>query len=95
MAQRCEVCERFRPNGDLQPGRELLSVSFGERCVLLCRAHAGIAKNSGIASLSELRELFAESRGKRSFVSRRSRAANTSASAKPRGVGRRASDAAT
>ncbi len=95
MAQRCEVCERFRPSGDLQPGRELLSVSFGERSVLLCRAHAGIAKNSGVASLSALRELFAESGGKRSFVSRRARAANAGASAKPRGLGRRASDAAT
>lgn len=95
MAQRCEVCERFRPSGDLQPGRELLSVPFGERAVLLCRAHAGIAKNSGVTSLSELRELFAESQGKRSFVSRRARAANTGASVKRRMPGRRASDAAT
>jgi hypothetical protein len=86
MAQRCEVCERFRPNGDLQPGRELLNVSFGERNVLLCRAHAGIAKNSGAESIAALRMLFAESEGKRSYLARR---------ANERGPGRRASDAAT
>jgi hypothetical protein len=93
MAQRCEVCERFRPSGDLQPGRELLSVSFGERSVLLCRAHAGIAKNSGASSLDELRELFAESAGKRSYVTRRARVAISSG--KTRSPGRRATDAAT
>ena len=90
MAQRCEVCERFRPSGDLQPGRELVSVSFGERSVLLCRAHAGIAKNSGAESIAALRMLFAESEGKRSYVARR---AGTGPS--ERSPGRRATDAAT
>jgi hypothetical protein len=90
MAQRCEVCERFRPSGDLQPGRELSSVAFGERSVLLCKAHAGIAKNSGVTTIEQLRELFAESNGKRSFVSRRSGSGGWN----PRCVGRRASDRA-
>jgi hypothetical protein len=67
-------------------------MSFGGRSVLLCRGHAGIAKNSGASSLAELRELFAESDGKRSYVARRGSA---SAGAKARFPGRRASDAAT
>jgi|SRR5882724_11274402 len=98
MAQRCEVCERFRPSGDLQPGRELVNVSFGERRVRLCRAHAGIAKNSGAFTLDALRELFSESDGNRSYVARRAR---LSGHAKPRGgakrlsPGRRATDART
>jgi hypothetical protein len=64
---------------------------FGGRSVLLCRAHAGIAKNSGVTTHEELRELFAESGGKRSFVSRRGSA---SGGAKARGPGRRATDSA-
>lgn len=92
MINRCEVCEQFRPDGDLRPGRELVSVSFGERAVLLCKAHAGIAENSGAKTLSELRALYAESTGKRSFVLRRG---PNSAGAKARDKGRRAGDVAT
>ncbi|HEY4103701.1 MAG TPA: hypothetical protein VGM44_07405 [Polyangiaceae bacterium] len=89
MAQRCEVCEQFRPSGDLLPGRELVGVQLGKRDVLLCRAHAGIAKNSGVSSVEDLRELFAESSGRRSYVSRRG---DASAGAKARMPGRRATD---
>jgi hypothetical protein len=92
MAQRCEVCETFRATGDLKPGRELLEVSFGERTVQLCRAHAGIAKNSGVSSFEALRELFAESAGQRSYVSRRGRS-TALLSREPRNVGRRTTDA--
>jgi hypothetical protein len=92
MAHRCEVCEQFRPSGDLQPGRELSNVAFDERHVLLCKAHAGIAQNSGVSTLAGLRELFAESTGQRSFVTRRGYA---SAGAKARSPGRRATDAST
>jgi hypothetical protein len=67
-------------------------MAFGERSVLLCKAHAGIAKNSGVTSLGELRALFAESAGKRSYLTRRG---NASAGAKARSPGRRATDAAT
>lgn len=88
MQQRCEVCENFRPEGDLKPGRKLEEVSYGTRHVLLCRAHAGIAKNSGVQSFEELRELFSESSGVRSYVPRRSRTVDLTRSA-----GRRASDA--
>ncbi|HVY32170.1 MAG TPA: hypothetical protein VHB79_36790 [Polyangiaceae bacterium] len=86
MQQRCEVCENFRPEGDLKPGRKLEEVSFGSRRVLLCRAHAGIAQNSGVTSFEELRELYTESNGVRSYVPRRSRGDVT------RSAGRRESD---
>jgi hypothetical protein len=71
MAKRCEVCENFRPEGDLKPGRPLEEVTFGTRKVLLCRAHAGIAQNSGVTTFEELRELYTEHWGTRSYVSRR------------------------
>ena len=96
MQQRCEVCENFRPAGDLKPNRVLEEVTYGRRRVLLCRAHAGIAHNSGVATFEELRELYSEHRGNRSYVPRRKRAAATKAAAKkfaPRSPGRRASDA--
>ena len=72
MQQRCEVCENFRPEGDLKPGRKLEEVTFGARKVLLCRAHAGIAENSGVSTFEELRELYTEQHGSRSYVPRRS-----------------------
>ncbi len=97
MQQRCEVCESFRPEGDLKPGRTLEAVKYGTRLVLLCRAHAGIAQNSGITSFEELRELYTESVGQRSYVPRRARIApadlTSKRQSKPRGVGRRATDA--
>lgn len=92
MGQRCEVCESFRPEGDLKPGRELITVSYDGRAVLLCRGHAGIAENSGVTSLSELAALFAESGGQRSYVGRRARTQTAGENATPRSPGRRASD---
>lgn len=93
MEQRCEVCESFRPQGDLNAAQALLEVSFGARSVLLCRGHAGIAKNSGVSSLEELRALYAESHGQRSYIARRARLAMSSA-AQARNAGRRATDPA-
>jgi hypothetical protein len=97
MQQRCEVCENFRPEGDLKPGRVLEAVSYGKRTVLLCRAHAGIAATSGVTTFEELRELYRESVGQRSYVPRRARLSPSKAKAKaqsePRSPGRRASDA--
>jgi hypothetical protein len=93
MQQRCEVCENFRPDGDLKPGRKLEEVTFGTRKVLLCRAHAGIAQNSGVATFEELRELYTEQNGVRSYVPRRARTAPVPAKKKAaRSPGRRASD---
>jgi hypothetical protein len=94
MQQRCEVCENFRPEGDLKPGRVLEAVTFGKRTVLLCRAHAGIAASSGVTTFEELRELYTESNGLRSYVPRRARLApaKSRTKAKARSVGRRASD---
>ena len=89
MEQRCEVCENFRPEGDLKPGRKLEEVTFGTRRVLLCRAHAGIAENSGVTSLEELRELYTEQHGNRSYVPRRGRSVMVS---KLRNPGRRLRD---
>jgi len=91
MEHRCEVCESFRPRGDLGPARQLLEVSFGERRVWLCRGHAGIARNSEVSSFEELRALYAESDGKRSYISRRAPSAEAS-EGWPRNEGRRASD---
>ena len=92
MQQRCEVCENFRPEGDLKPGRVLEEVTFGARRVLLCRAHAGIATNSGVTSFEELRELYTEQHGARSYVPRRARTTPSVPKSKPRSPGRRASD---
>jgi hypothetical protein len=92
MQQRCEVCQNFRPDGDLKPGRTLEEVSFGSRKVLLCRAHAGIAESSGVTSFEELRELYTESSGKRSYVPRRALVVAPKRG-KLRSPGRRASDA--
>jgi len=92
MEHRCEVCESFRPRGDLGPARALLEIRFGERTVWLCRGHAGIARNSGIATFEELRALYSESDGKRSYVARR--AAAGAREGKPRSPGRRSSDLA-
>jgi hypothetical protein len=88
MQARCEVCENFRPEGDLKPGRKLEEVAFGARKVLLCLAHAGIARNSGVTSFEELRELYTEQNGSRSYVPRRGRSL-------VRLGGRRLRDAAT
>lgn len=88
MSQRCEVCESFRPEGDLHAARELHMVAFDARSVLLCRGHAAIAANSGVSTLAGLRMLYAESGGQRSYIARRARAALESA----RSGGRRASD---
>ncbi len=96
MHQRCEVCENFRPEGDLKPGRTLEAVKYGARLVLLCRAHAGIAQSSGATRFEALRELYTESDGLRSYVPRRARLTSDPSralSAKPRSAGRRASDA--
>ena len=93
MHQRCEVCENFRPEGDLQPGRKLEEVRFGTRKVLLCRGHAGIAQNSGVTTFEELRELYTEQHGVRSYVPRRARALPAPTKKRPaRSPGRRASD---
>lgn len=93
MQQRCEVCENFRPDGDLKPGRKLEEVSFGTRKVLLCRAHAGIAQNSGVTTLEGLRELYTEQHGNRSYVPRRARSAAAPAKKKAsRSPGRRIGD---
>jgi len=91
MAHRCEVCQSFRPRGELDPARKLVEVTFGERRVLLCSGHAGIAQNSQVSSFDELRALYAESEGKRSYIPRRTRGAS---SGNPRGVGRRSGDLA-
>jgi len=94
MQQRCEVCENFRPEGDLKPGRKLEEVKFGARRVLLCRAHAGIAQNSGVTTFEELRELYTEQHGGRSYVPRRARITPAHAAKKSRSPGRRFGDSA-
>ena len=91
MEQRCEVCENFRPSGDIAPLRTLVEVTFGARRVLLCAGHAQIAKNSGASSIQDLRELYRESAGQRSYVPRRSKS-TVQLGGERQIVGRRASD---
>jgi hypothetical protein len=93
MQQRCEVCENFRPEGDLKPGRKLEEVTYGTRKVLLCRAHAGIAQNSGVTTFAELRELYTEHHGSRSYVPRRARSVLARVKKAGRSPGRRIGDA--
>ena len=92
MEQRCEVCENFRPEGDLELGRKLVDVPFGERSVALCVGHALIARNAAIDSLEALRDFYRESHGNRSFIERRARGAESSP-AERRQAGRRFRDA--
>jgi hypothetical protein len=92
MEQRCEVCENFRPSGDLAPLRTLVEVTFGARRVLLCVGHAQIARNSGVSSIQELCALYRESSGERSYVQRRSRS-TVQLGGERQSPGRRASDA--
>jgi hypothetical protein len=92
MQQRCEVCENFRPEGDLKPGRVLEAVKYGDRIVLLCRAHAGIAAGSAVSSFEELRELYTEQHGSRSYVPRRARIPSVGSTTAPRSAGRRIRD---
>ena len=88
---RCEVCETLRPQGDLQPNRVLTPVTYGPRTVLLCRAHASIAATSGVTTFEQLRELYSESRGNRSYVPRR-RQTERMLRCEAGGAGRRATD---
>lgn len=92
MGQRCEVCENFRPEGDLEPGRKLVEVAFDRRNVVLCSGHARIATNAGISSLDALRDFYRENHGNRSYVERRARDARSLAGDR-RKVGRRFRDA--
>ena len=92
MQQRCEVCENFRPDGDLVKNRKLIDVAFGARKVILCVAHARIAVNSNVNSWEELRELYHESNGKRSFVPRRAQGPLSASESDRRPGGRRATD---
>jgi hypothetical protein len=83
MEHRCEVCASFRPNAEFGEQYRVVEVSFCERAVHLCVAHARIAENTGVTSFEGLREIYGE--GRRSFVPRRS------VSERQR-TGRRASD---
>jgi hypothetical protein len=94
MPDHCEVCATFRPSANLNAPRPLISQTFGDRQILLCRGHAGIAKNSQITTLKQLRALYGESNGKRSYIARRAPSAGATQHA-PRSAGRRASDLCT
>ena len=82
MKHRCEVCASFRPDADFGATYRVIEVSFAERAVHLCVAHARIAENTGVTSFEGLREIYGE--GRRSFVPRRGPS---------RTSGRRATDA--
>jgi hypothetical protein len=91
MASRCEVCETIRPD---RIASELTEISFAGRRVLLCAGHAQIAQNSDVTNLDELRDLYRESDGERSYISRRAGRHESAGAAERASDGRRAEDAA-
>ncbi|HEY4158352.1 MAG TPA: hypothetical protein VGM29_09650 [Polyangiaceae bacterium] len=89
MGTRCEVCETIRPD---RVASELIQISLAGRSVLLCAGHAQIARNSEVKSLDDLRDLYRESDGERSYISRRSREHESPGAAERASDGRRAAD---
>lgn len=85
MHHGCDVCHHFRPEANLRE-RTITSLAFGARSVELCETHRRIAEASGATTFETLRELYGESDGRRSFVSRRT-------SGERRDGGRRSTDA--
>lgn len=87
----CEVCRSFRPE---LSSRSPFQADFGKRSVALCATHHYLWRCAKVTTFEGFRKLFHESRGKRSFVPRRTRA--DEARARERrgnsGAGRRASD---
>jgi|RhiMetdeSRZDD1v2_1073273.scaffolds.fasta_scaffold2303877_1 hypothetical protein len=70
MQHGCAVCQSFRPQANLRD-RTLTRVTFGDRTIVLCEAHRRIAESSGATTYEALRDLYAESDGRRSYVPRR------------------------
>jgi hypothetical protein len=70
MHHGCDVCHNFRPAANLRV-RILTRVFFDDHVVILCRAHREIALRAGVTTIDELRELYGESGGHRSYVPRR------------------------
>lgn len=91
MRQHCEVCEAIRPDGSNLPEEKLVYMEFPTRTVHLCVGHALIARNSGVQSFEQLRELYGT--GRRSHVPRRGQEMFESTDEKRRSTGRRTSDA--
>jgi hypothetical protein len=63
-----------------------MEMRFAERTVTLCAGHARIARSLGVISLAELRAVFSENGGRRSFLQRRAQQRETAS-------GRRSADA--
>jgi len=74
MRRECEICSSFRP-GTLRG--ELMEMKFAERNVTLCAGHTRIARSLGVISLAELKSVFTENTGRRSFVQRRAKRRGT------------------
>jgi hypothetical protein len=91
MRQHCEVCEAIRPEAGPVPEEKLVYVEFPKRTVRLCTGHALIAKNSGVHSFEQLRELYGS--GRRSHVPRRGDDEARRSKEKRKSAGRRLSDA--
>ena len=67
MHQDCVVCQHLHPQANLRD-RPLHQLSFGGHTVTLCEGHRRIAHRSGVTTFEQLRELYGESEGRRSFV---------------------------
>jgi hypothetical protein len=72
-ARICEVCARgSRVAGSVKPGaKRLRRLLIDQRIVALCDSHATAFNDAGGSSLTDLRKLFVENEGRRSFVDRR------------------------
>lgn len=100
MAPRvCEICSAGSP-GETRAGssqaQSLTRVVIEGRIVALCETHVGEVERAGIATLSQLFELFPEPSGQRRAPERRSPLDRRIFPARPegrrRGMGRRATD---
>lgn len=85
MEHGCYVCHNFRPRANLRE-RPLTRVSFDNHEIVLCELHKCVALSCGVRTFDDLREIYGESDGRRSYVARRT-------DGERRLTGRRSSDA--
>jgi hypothetical protein len=73
MPTACDICSQFRPAAN-ERDRMVTTMIFEGHLVLICQAHRRIAEANGVRTFEDLRELYGESDGRRSYVPRRDHA---------------------
>ena len=91
MEHGCDVCHNFRPQANLRE-RPLTRVSIGHHVIVLCELHKCVALSCGVTTFAELRDIYGESNGRRSYVPRRT-GERASLPDEQRQTGRRSTDA--